>query len=111
MLERTGKAVTNFGQCLPAPQSDLAIESLKDPYRFDFLGLTEAAQERDGNWAKRSPQTVDLRGSFSGGAMRRYYLGSSTSSTKWITPLDWQTSALVTVAMPPVFGLLSHAVA
>ena len=47
LLERTGKAVTNFGQRLPAPQSDLAIESLKDPYRFDFLGLGEQAQERD----------------------------------------------------------------
>lgn len=47
LLERTGKAVTNFGQILPAPQSDLAIESLKDPYRFDFLGLGEEAQERE----------------------------------------------------------------
>lgn len=37
-LERQGKAVTNFEQSLPAPQSDLARESLKDPYRFDFLG-------------------------------------------------------------------------
>lgn len=47
LLERTGKAVTNFDQHLPAPQSDLAIESLKDPYRFDFLGLSEKAQERE----------------------------------------------------------------
>ncbi len=47
LLERTGKAVTNFDQRLPAPQSDLAIESLKDPYRFDFLGLGEKAQERE----------------------------------------------------------------
>lgn len=47
LLERTGKAVTNFEQRLPAPQSDLAIESLKDPYRFDFLGLGEQAQERE----------------------------------------------------------------
>jgi len=47
LLERTGKAVTNFEQSLPAPQSDLTLESLKDPYRFDFLGLTEAAQERE----------------------------------------------------------------
>lgn len=47
LLERTGKAVTNFEQRLPAPQSDLARESLKDPYRFDFLGLTDEAQERE----------------------------------------------------------------
>ena len=46
LLERSGKAVTNFTATLPAPQSDLARESLKDPYRFDFLGLTEEAQER-----------------------------------------------------------------
>jgi predicted nuclease of restriction endonuclease-like (RecB) superfamily len=47
LLERTGTAVTNFEQTLPKPKSDLAIESLKDPYRFDFLGLTDNAQERE----------------------------------------------------------------
>lgn len=47
LLDRQGKAVTNFEQCLPKPQSDLAIESLKDPYRFDFLGLTDEARERE----------------------------------------------------------------
>jgi predicted nuclease of restriction endonuclease-like (RecB) superfamily len=45
-VERQGKALTNFEQQLPKPQSDLARESLKDPYRFDFLGLTSEAQER-----------------------------------------------------------------
>lgn len=47
LLERQGKAVNNFEQRLPAPQSDLARESLKDPYRFDFLGLYDEAQERE----------------------------------------------------------------
>ncbi len=47
LLERSGTAVTNFPASLPKPQSDLAHESLKDPYRFDFLGLTNEAQERD----------------------------------------------------------------
>ncbi len=47
LLERSGKAITNFDARLPAPQSDLARESLKDPYRFDFLGLTDEAQERE----------------------------------------------------------------
>ncbi|RYD37629.1 MAG: DUF1016 domain-containing protein [Verrucomicrobiaceae bacterium] len=47
LLERSGKAVTNFELNLPKPQSDLAKESLKDPYRFDFLGLTGEAQERE----------------------------------------------------------------
>ena len=47
LLERSGKAVTNFEFSLPKPQSDLARQSLKDPYRFDFLGLTNKAQERE----------------------------------------------------------------
>lgn len=47
LLERSGSAVTNFEASLPKPQSDLARESLKDPYRFDFLGLTDEAQERE----------------------------------------------------------------
>ena len=46
-MERSGSAVTNFEASLPKPQSDLARESLKDPYRFDFLGLTDEAQERE----------------------------------------------------------------
>ena len=47
LLSRSGTAVTNFEARLPRPQSDLARESLKDPYRFDFLGLTDEAQERE----------------------------------------------------------------
>lgn len=47
LLERSGTAVTNFDARLPKSQSDLARESLKDPYRFDFLGLTNEAQERE----------------------------------------------------------------
>jgi len=45
--QRSGTAVTNFETSLTKPQSDLALESIKDPYRFDFLGLTEEAPERD----------------------------------------------------------------
>lgn len=47
LLERSGTAVTNFDVSLPKPQSDLARESLKDPYRFDFLGLSNEAHERE----------------------------------------------------------------
>lgn len=43
---RFGAAQNNFERTLPAPQSDLARDLLKDPYTFDFLGLTEAANER-----------------------------------------------------------------
>ena len=45
--ERSGKAITNFDRTLPPAQSDLAREALKDPYTFDFLSLSEEAQERD----------------------------------------------------------------
>ncbi len=47
LLERSGTAVTNFDVSLPKTQSDLARESLKDRYRFDFLGLHDEAQERE----------------------------------------------------------------
>jgi len=33
LIERTGTAVTNFEKTLPKTQSDLAIESIKDPYK------------------------------------------------------------------------------
>jgi predicted nuclease of restriction endonuclease-like (RecB) superfamily len=44
---RQGKAVTNFERLLPPPQSDLARQSLKDPYIFDFLTLEEPFRERE----------------------------------------------------------------
>ncbi|TNE51793.1 MAG: DUF1016 domain-containing protein [Deltaproteobacteria bacterium] len=44
---REGKALTNFSQTLPKPQSDLAHQTLKDPYKFDFLSLGKEAQERE----------------------------------------------------------------
>ncbi len=47
LYRRQGKAITNFSATLPAPQSDLARQLIKDPYNFDFLTLTSAAQERD----------------------------------------------------------------
>lgn len=46
LIQRSGNAQTNFANLLPSPHSDLARESLKDPYRLDFLGLGEEAQER-----------------------------------------------------------------
>jgi predicted nuclease of restriction endonuclease-like (RecB) superfamily len=47
LYQREGKAVTNFAETLPAPQSDLAQELIKDPYNFDFLTLTEDYNERE----------------------------------------------------------------
>ncbi len=42
-----GRAVTNFAAKLPAPESDLAQETIKDPYCFDFLALRERYTERE----------------------------------------------------------------
>jgi predicted nuclease of restriction endonuclease-like (RecB) superfamily len=47
LFHREGKAITNFELTLPAPQSDLAKETLKDPYNFDFLTLTEKHDEKE----------------------------------------------------------------
>jgi predicted nuclease of restriction endonuclease-like (RecB) superfamily len=44
---REGQAITNFAETLPAPQSDLAQQTLKDPYIFDFLTLADEARERE----------------------------------------------------------------
>lgn len=47
LWQREGRAITNFAKTLPAPQSDLARQVLKDPYMFDFLSLTPEHTERE----------------------------------------------------------------
>lgn len=47
LFQRQGKAVTNFSTTLSSPQSDLAIETLKDPYCLDFLKLRKKHEERE----------------------------------------------------------------
>lgn len=47
LYQRQGAAITNFSNTLPEPFSDLAQQTLKDPYVFDFLQLTEGYKERD----------------------------------------------------------------
>ena len=47
LYRRQGKALTNFTRTLPAPQSELAQQVVKDPYNFDFLTITEEARERE----------------------------------------------------------------
>ena len=44
---RTGNLVSNFSQILPPLESDLVQQSFKDPYRFDFLTITEPFRERE----------------------------------------------------------------
>lgn len=45
--QRKGKALSNFARTLPDPQSDLARQTFKDPYLFDFLTLADKYQEKD----------------------------------------------------------------
>lgn len=47
LFGREGKALTNFSASLPSPQSDLARQTLKDPYIFDFLTIREKHDERE----------------------------------------------------------------
>lgn len=47
LYDRTGRAVTNFSRTLPQPQSDLAQQTLKDPYTFDFMAMTGPYNELD----------------------------------------------------------------
>ncbi len=44
---RHGSAVTNFATTLPPAQSLLAQQTLKDPYVFDFLTLSDGFRERE----------------------------------------------------------------
>lgn len=47
LYERQGKAVNNFNKLLADPQSELAVQTLKDPYNFDFLTLDGEYRERE----------------------------------------------------------------
>jgi len=47
LFKRQGKAVSNFNETLPQPDSDLAKEIIKDPYNFDFLTFSNDLNEKD----------------------------------------------------------------
>lgn len=51
LYNRQGKAVSNFQLKLPEAQSDLARQTLKDPYNFDFLTLREEYDEKELEYA------------------------------------------------------------
>lgn len=44
---RQGSALTSFEHSLPGPDSELVRDAIKDPYNFEFLGLSAEAKERD----------------------------------------------------------------
>lgn len=53
LYKRGGRAVSNFAAALPGAQSDLAAQTLKDPYVFDFLGLAGEYKEHElGVWGQ-----------------------------------------------------------
>ena len=45
--QKEQKKVSNFATKLPSPQSELAQETIKDPYVFDFIELKENLKEKD----------------------------------------------------------------
>jgi predicted nuclease of restriction endonuclease-like (RecB) superfamily len=45
LYQRQGKAITNFKNTLPEPESDLANALLKDKYNFEFLTLSGKVKE------------------------------------------------------------------
>jgi predicted nuclease of restriction endonuclease-like (RecB) superfamily len=47
LYARNGKAVSNFKNTLPDPLSDLAQQTLKDPYIFNFMTLESGFREKD----------------------------------------------------------------
>jgi predicted nuclease of restriction endonuclease-like (RecB) superfamily len=47
LYARQGKAITNFKETLPSPQSDLAHEIIKSPYNFEFLTIEDKINERN----------------------------------------------------------------
>lgn len=47
LYHREGRAVTNFQTTLPAPDSDIAQQAMRDPYCLDFLMLSQEAKEKE----------------------------------------------------------------
>lgn len=47
LIDRQGRSINNFESTLPKPLSDLANQTLKDPYIFDFLTLDQDFREKD----------------------------------------------------------------
>jgi len=47
LFARVGKAVSNFKNTLPMPLSELALQTFKDPYIFDFMTMSVPYKERD----------------------------------------------------------------
>lgn len=60
LYDRQGKAISNFQLKLPEPQSDLAEQTLKNPYNFDFLTLREKYDEKELEDALINQYTISI---------------------------------------------------
>lgn len=47
LFSKQGRITSNFQTSLPAPMSELARDTFKDTYFFDFIKISEQAQEKD----------------------------------------------------------------
>jgi predicted nuclease of restriction endonuclease-like (RecB) superfamily len=47
LRRRQGNALTSFDHALPESDSELVRDAIKDPYNFEFLGLSRRAKERE----------------------------------------------------------------
>ncbi len=47
MFDKSNKKISNFSKHLSSSQSELALETMKDPYVFDFIELKEEPKEKD----------------------------------------------------------------
>jgi len=79
---RKGRAITNFAAALPAPQSDLAHQTLKDPYIFDFLTIDVAAREREQQRIGISAAAKEL----------------NELRENWLNPPEWTTTRILEVS-------------
>ena len=80
------KAITNFKKTLPKPHSDLANQTLKDPYMFDFMMLKKGAQEHEIEISLTKNITQFLLELGKGFAFigRQYELTINKKTTDWI---------------------------
>ena len=76
LFARQGRAITNFENTIPAPQSDLAREITKDPYNQDFLTLTDDYTERE-----MHKGLIDHVSIFFDGIRFRFCLSGQTGAT------------------------------
>jgi hypothetical protein len=74
--QRQGKALANFDRLLPAPQSDLVRQALKDPYIFDFL--RPRSRSTSESWRRACSINSNDSCSSSGRGSR-----SSAASSRW----------------------------